>query len=244
MTSLQALIFMILFLQAASNVSGCYAYLGIALRSAIRMGLHRHLSHTKINPIEDETRRRVFHVVRQMDTYISATLGFPMMLNDEDIDQPLPTEVDDEYITQTSILEPPPGTPSYFQAFNAHCELMNILSKIVKHIYPLKGIEECVMNGNRANATYMISYIRINEIERELQEWYEKLPEYWRPGQDGPAEVTRYVNDAPRCFLFPFVRTCLLMPRLSDWSLCPGSLPNVTRGIWPPGQLSLHRSIS
>ncbi|KAK3313892.1 fungal-specific transcription factor domain-containing protein [Apodospora peruviana] len=191
MVSLQGLLFMILFLQATSNISGCYAFLGIALRSSLRMGLHRHLSHAKITPIEDETRRRVFHVVRQMDTYVSAILGFPILLHDEDIDQPMPTEVDDEYITKDTILAPPPGTPSFFQGCNAHNNLMGILSKVIKYIYPLKGVEECVMNGERPNATYMISYSRIKEIERELHDWYEKLPIYWRPSHEGPMEVIR-----------------------------------------------------
>ncbi len=194
MTSLQALIFLILFLQASSNVSGCYAYLGIALRTALRMGLHRHLPHARITPIEDETRRRVFHVVRQMDTYISATLGFPMMLSEDDIDQPMPTEIDDEYITKDAIIEPPSGTPSVFQAFNAQCRLMTILAKVVKYIYPLKGVEECIMNGHRPNATYLISYARIKEIEQDLQSWQEQLPPYWRPGQEESIEVMRCVD--------------------------------------------------
>jgi len=191
--SLQALVYMILFLQATSHVSGCYAFLGIALRSSLRMGLHRHLPHAKMSPIEDETRRRVFHVIRQLDTYVSAILGFPVLLHDEDVDQPQPTEVDDEYITEDAILAPPPGTPSFFQAFSAHSRLMAILRNIVKYIYPLKGVEECVMNGDRPNATYMISYARIKEIERELHQWYEELPIHWRPSPDGPIEVIRYV---------------------------------------------------
>lgn len=188
---------MILFLQATSNMSGCYAFLGIALRSSLRMGLHRHLSHAKINPIEDETRRRVFHCVRQMDTYVSAILGFPLLLRDEDIDQPLPTEVDDEYITKDAILMPPPGTPSFLTGTNAHSKLMDILAKVIKHIYPLKGVEQCVVNqrgfggSGDANATYMISYARIKEIERDLAEWYEQLPIYWRPSSEGPMEVIR-----------------------------------------------------
>jgi hypothetical protein len=185
---------MLLFLQVTANISGCYSFVGIALRSAIRMGLHRHLTHAKINPIEDETRRRCFYVIRQMDTYISAILGFPMLLSEDEIDQPLPTEVDDEYITKDAILKPPPGKPSVFQACNAHYRLMRILSKVIKHIYPLKGVEECVMNGNRPNARYMINYAKIREIEQDLQEWYEQLPIYWRPSPEGPIEVIRSVN--------------------------------------------------
>ncbi|KAK1750788.1 putative transcriptional regulatory protein [Echria macrotheca] len=190
-TSLQALVYMILFLQATSNISGCYAFLGIAFRSSLRMGLHRHLPHAKMTPIEDESRRRLFHVIRQLDTYVSAILGFPILLSDQDMDQPLPSEVDDEYITKDAMIPPPPGTPSFFQAFAAHSRLMTILRNVVTHIYPLKGVEEYVMKGDRPNATYMISYARIKEIERELHDWYEALPIHWRPSPDGPIEVIR-----------------------------------------------------
>jgi hypothetical protein len=184
---------MLLFLQVTSNISGCYAFVGIALRSAIRMGLHRHLAHVKITPIEDETRRRCFYVIRQMDTYISAILGFPMLLNDEDIDQPLPTEVNDEYITQDAIIAPAEGTPSFFQAFNAHERLMRILAKVVKHIYPLRSAEEAVAGRESRNPSFFVAYAKIQEIEEDLQDWYEQLPIQWRPSPDGPIEVIRYV---------------------------------------------------
>lgn len=192
MASLQALVYMILFLQATSNISDCYAFLGIALRSCLRMGLHRHLSHDKITPIEDESRRRLFHVIRQMDFYVSAILGFPLLLHDEDVDQPLPTEVDDEYITKDAIRMPPPGTPSYFQAFNAHNKLMRILAKVVRNIYPLRGMTDSA-KGQRADRTFMINYSRVQAIEAELQEWQSQLNEYWRPSHEGPIEVIRYV---------------------------------------------------
>lgn len=195
LTSLQALIYMLLFLQVAANISGCYSFTGIALRSAIRMGLHRRLSHSQLTPIEDEQRRRAFYVIRQMDAYISAILGFPIMLNNADIDQPLPTEVDDEYITKETILTPPPGTPSFIQAFNAHSKLMDILGKVVKYIYPIKGMEERVMKRSdgteTTRATYTINYGRIREIEQDLQDWYDRLPAHWRPSNDGPIEVIR-----------------------------------------------------
>lgn len=183
---------MILFIQSISNLSTCYGFVGIALRSALRMGLHRHLPHIKLNPIESETRKRVFYICRQMDTYVSALLGFPLLLNDEDIDQPLPTPVDDQFITKDAINTPPPGTPSFFEAFNAHVKLMDILGKVVKHIYPLKGIEQNEGEGSKQPyASYMISYGKVKEMEKELQQWNEELPFAWRPDSEGPVEVVR-----------------------------------------------------
>jgi hypothetical protein len=196
LTSVQALLFQILFLQATSNLSACYAFVGIALRSALRIGLHRHLEHDQIGIVEHEVRRRVFWVIRQMDIYTSTLLGFPLMLSADDIDQRYPTEVDDEYITPTGILQPPLGTPSFFEAFNAHTRLMEILSKITKHVYPMKGVGQSAIKGEKATSTYRISYARIKEIEADLQDWYERLPETWRPSAEGPIEVIRYVEDA------------------------------------------------
>ncbi|KAM5353808.1 hypothetical protein ACJ41O_000458 [Fusarium nematophilum] len=190
--SLQALLFIILFLQATSNLSSCYSFVGIALRSSLRIGLHRHLQHEKINAIEQEVRKRVFYVIRQMDIYVSTLLGFPLLLNVDDIDQPFPTEVDDEYITPTGILQPPPGSASFFQAFNAHSELMEILSKVTKYVYPTKGLgAQGMTKDNKPASTYLISYGRIKEIEADLHSWFERLPQHWRPSGEGPIETVR-----------------------------------------------------
>lgn len=193
LTSLQSLLFLILFLQATSNLSACYAFLGIATRIALRMGLHRHLPNANFAPLVSELRRRAFYFIRQLDIYCSAVLGFPILLHDEDIDQELPTEIDDDFITAYGILTPPPETPgSFFQAFNAHSRLMRILMKVIKYIYPLKGIEDAATNPNEtSHPTYMIDYQRIKEIEIDLQEWHEQLPERWRPSAEGPIEVIR-----------------------------------------------------
>ncbi|KAK5652920.1 hypothetical protein OQA88_9399 [Cercophora sp. LCS_1] len=186
MTTLQAMVFIALFLQATANLTGCHTFVGIAVRSALRMGLHRHLPHAQMTPIEVETRRRVFHVIRQMDIYLSTTLGLPLLLQDKDIDQPLPTEVDDNYITEFTIHTPAPATPSFFHAFNAHAKLMKILAKVVEHLYPPTGV-----GGGASDVTYMISYTRIKEIEQDLHNWCEHLPVAWRPGPIDDTQVVR-----------------------------------------------------
>lgn len=188
MTSLQAIIFMVLFLQATSNLSICYSYIGHALRSALRIGLHRSLS-GNFNPIERETRKRVFWIIRKLDTYVSAILGFPIMLSSDDIDQEMPLEVDDEYITKDAILPMPPGKLSLFVASNAHTQLMVITTKVVKHIYPIKGLEQSISRNNPSS--YTISLTKIREIEKDLQDWRERLPMGLRPGGEGPPELIR-----------------------------------------------------
>lgn len=184
LTSLQTVLFMVLFLQSSARLSNCYSHLGIVLRSAMRMGLHRSVSNT-FNPIEQETRRRVFWCVRKLDTYVGALLGLPKTLSDEDIDQEMPLEVDDEYITAEKVLPMPPGKVSLMASFNAHTRLVVILSKTVQYIYPIKG------NKGQNSQSYIVSHARIREIEQDLQQWMEALPMAFRPGDEAPPEFVR-----------------------------------------------------
>ncbi|KAK4449686.1 fungal-specific transcription factor domain-containing protein [Podospora aff. communis PSN243] len=182
MTTLQALVFMAQFLQATANLSECHSFVGIALRSAFRMGLHRHLPHVRMTPIEDQHRRRLFHVIWQMDIYLSTAIGLPLVLREQDIDQPLPAEVGDEFITETAILEPPPGTYNLAQAFNAHAKLMRILAKVVQTLYPPSGV--------LGDAVFICA--RVKDIEKDLHSWFEQLPTVWRPGPPADdVQVTR-----------------------------------------------------
>ncbi|KAH8660119.1 fungal-specific transcription factor domain-containing protein [Xylariales sp. PMI_506] len=212
MTTLQALVFIIQFLQATGNLNGCHTFVGIALSSALRMGLHRHLSHTVIAPIKDETRRRVFHTIRQMDIYLSTTLGLPLLLQDKDIDQPWPSEVDDEYITEGGIQVPPPGTPSFLEAFNAHARLMRILAKVVEYLYPPTGT-----GRGSTDVNYMVSYARVREIEQDLHDWHEHLSPTWRPsGPEQDIEIVR-VKILLR-FAYAHVQLMLYRPFLQFYS--------------------------
>lgn len=175
---------MILFLQASANISTCYSYIGIALRASIRLGLHRSVS-ANFNPVELETRRRVFWVVRSMDVHVSTILGLPWMLSEDDIDQEPPSGIEDEYITSEGVLPVPPNTPSLMAGVNAHIRLGQILLKVTKYIYPVKAAN--LSSGH----TYMVSHSKIREIERDLQAWKEDLPEWFKPGGDAPPDVDR-----------------------------------------------------
>ena len=190
LTSLQAVIFMTMFLQSSANLNTCYSYIGIAQRSAVRMGLHRNLAGS-FDPIEQETRRRVFWVIRILDTYVSTLLGFPHMLSSDDIDQEFPT-ADDEYITKERILPMSPGKMPLMAASNAHASLMAILAKVIKYIYPIKGLETSAQGVPKA--TYNVTYTKIREIEKDLAAWLDNLPMALRPGGDGSPDILRYVR--------------------------------------------------
>ena len=186
---LQAVVFMILFLQSSAKLSVCYAYIGVALRSALRMGLHRCFNEN-FNPVEAETRKRVFWVIRKMDTYVGALLGLPHSLEDDQIDQEYPAEVDDEYLTENGIIPMPEGTISSLTANNAHTSLVGILAKIVKYIYPVKAASRTNYQGQTVKS-YSVSYSKIVEIEHDLQEWQDRLPLQLKPGGEACKVILR-----------------------------------------------------
>ena len=176
--SLQTIICMILFLQSTAKLSTCWSYVGIALHSAIRMGLHRSIAGAAFNPIEIEIRKRMFWQIRKMDIYVGAMLGLPTMLSDDDIDQEEPLEIDDECLTVDRILPMSEDRVPLMAATNAHLRLIRILQRIMHDIYPIKNTQH--LRGKAQS--YVISYSTIREIERDLHEWMENLPMSLRPG--------------------------------------------------------------
>lgn len=158
-------------------MSTCYTYLGIALRSAIQMGLHRRVTavHT---PIERQTRCRLFWVLRKMDIYVSTLLGLPCGIADDDIDQEMPLEIDDEYLLESISLPQPAQRLARMAATNAHIKLTGILKKVVAYVYPIKGVEQTI---NGSSEVYLVEDGKIDEIEVALQGWVDTLPETLHP---------------------------------------------------------------
>ena len=194
LTCLQTMVFMILFLQASAKLSTCYSYIGIALRACLRLGLHRNVP-GDFDFIEQEQRKRIFWVLRNMDSYVGIMLGLPQMLGEDDYDQVLPQEVDDDRITAGEILPQPPGKFPLIRAANAHTRLVAILRKVTKYVYPIKMNDSSVQG--KADNRYMISHSKIRELESDLQAWMDELPMDLRPSDDAPQELIRYVFSHP-----------------------------------------------
>ncbi|KAK9249538.1 fungal-specific transcription factor domain-containing protein [Lipomyces tetrasporus] len=205
--AIQAVILMIMFLQSTARLSTCYSYIGIALRAALRLGLHRKVAYN-FSPVEAEVRKRVFWTIRKMDIHISAMLGLPRCIDENDIDQEQPLEIDDEYITETGILPHPLGVVTQPLVANVHTRLMAILSHIVEDIYPIKPRTPVAQPGTYA--VNCVSYVKVVELENDLQHWLDSLPFELRPGIEPPKkwyQANRLLNVA-----FCYVKIILYRP--------------------------------
>ena len=104
-------------------------------------------------------------------------LGLPASLCDDDIDQEMPAEIDDEFITERDTFRQPPDRPSIMMACNAYTRLMGIISKVTKYIYPLKAP---LLDGKG-----LIRVDLVKEIEQDLDRWRTSIPEHLRqPGKE------------------------------------------------------------
>ncbi|KAF5101857.1 hypothetical protein D0Z00_000719 [Geotrichum galactomycetum] len=185
--AIQSIVMMIIFLQCSARLSTCYSYIGVALRSALRAGLHRKVAYN-FNPIELETRRRLFWTIRKMDIYVNAMLGLPRSTAESDFDQELPEEIDDENITEEAYFPQEKGKLSSAGIANAHTRLITILSHIMKHIYPVKQ-EEAIDSDSKP--LYNVTHTKVAEMEQEIREWLESLPPELKPGTTPPPEYLK-----------------------------------------------------
>lgn len=107
------------------------------------------------------------------------------MLSNEDIDQELPLEADDAYITETAVLPMPEGMVSVMVAFNAQVRLVGLMAKTVRYVYPLHTTR------SNSESAFVVSHAKIREVEQDLQRWMEDLPMALKPGGDAPPNLIR-----------------------------------------------------
>lgn len=98
LASVQARLCQCLWLLSESRINHCWTLFGTVARLTYAIGLHRKRSADYIDHIELECRRRTFWSAYALDNYLSAALGRPLTFHDEDIDQELPSCIDDSGI--------------------------------------------------------------------------------------------------------------------------------------------------
>ncbi|QKX58801.1 uncharacterized protein TRUGW13939_05928 [Talaromyces rugulosus] len=131
------------------------------------LGLHRRRL-SKINRggpayVEQELRKRIFWSAYTLDKYLSVMFGRPRLLDDEDIDQDMPDEVNDEDM----FLEAPPkfqgAADCMMTASVLHFRLGHITGEISRRVYPTKS------------TSTVAPYKAAIELVAELQEWKKSL---------------------------------------------------------------------
>ncbi|CAG8591345.1 13302_t:CDS:2 [Acaulospora morrowiae] len=154
LTTIQALILLAGHQQGAKN-STMWLYIGLAIRLAQDMGLHRDSSKWNLDERQSEIRKRIWWACFLGDRLISAALGRPLAINDADCDVGLPV---------VGIIADDPAHS--VEGFIQSIKIIAILGKVLSHIYGIKA--KRTINGNYDSV--------LADLDAELNEWHENLP--------------------------------------------------------------------
>jgi len=136
LTSVQARLCQCFYLLAKSRLNHCWSLFGTTAHLVLAMGLHRRRRvEQKTDLIDHECRKRVFWCAYSLDKYLSSALGRPRTFHDEDIDQELPTSVNDSDLHTHHLTPNSSRAQSIMLAPIAHIKLLRIVSSILRDMY-------------------------------------------------------------------------------------------------------------
>ncbi|KAJ7583344.1 fungal-specific transcription factor domain-containing protein [Mycena floridula] len=153
----------VIYLHESSTIETTWAVLGIALRLAQDLGLHKKMAGEPEAIADNESWKRIFWCLAAMDPPTSSSFGRPPGLNSDDFDQEYPLECDDQYWVQSDLekaFKQPPHRPSKISSFILYIKLVGILEMAQRTLYvPNRPIsrKQAVLQLDEAMAKWMKS---------------------------------------------------------------------------------------
>ncbi|KAF9009374.1 fungal-specific transcription factor domain-containing protein [Cyathus striatus] len=170
------------FLHGCFAPHSCWVLVGIGIRLAQDVGVHRRRVSREKLTVEDELWKRAFWVLVTMDRMASTGLGRPCAILDDDFDLDIPMECDDEFWEHPDPeqrFKQPAGIPSTVSAFNQQLRLNRIMAFALFTIYSIKTKfwESILQQWDQHIVT---------ELDSALNKWISSLPEHlrWDPNQN------------------------------------------------------------
>ncbi|KAJ9202526.1 transcriptional regulator family: Fungal Specific TF [Paecilomyces variotii] len=163
--SIQALLLMTLYMLTAAKRNTAWAYFGMAVRLAYALGLHRVETQLIFNESERVStsvhRMMLWKSLYVMDRFISACLGRPTAIHDDDCSDAL-------FSSNNIAPNPPHGDQSFLSdTLTASVQSAKILGVILNRVYRKRKISLKIARG----------------IAVDIHNWTQSLPEFlqWNP---------------------------------------------------------------
>jgi hypothetical protein len=176
----QALLLTGQYLQATNSPARCWNVIGLAIRVAQGLGLHRN-GHISERPscIEQQVSRRVWYGCILMDRVVGMTFGRPLMiLHDFRVDPPC--IVDDSLISDSCVGEQPPDKPSLVAFYGETIKLYDILADILKELYEVQGCGDSINLDDACFPSEIRTALLNNvmKLENRLGRFKEQIPKH------------------------------------------------------------------
>ncbi|KAL6709123.1 hypothetical protein ACN47E_001939 [Coniothyrium glycines] len=178
MTSVQALVLLSNLSQKRNSPNTGWNLLGLAVRTALSLALHRELPHWKISLIEREIRRRVWWGLYIFDSGASTTFGRAIMLPDqESMNVHSVLNVDDESLTpRTASLPEESSEPTLYSSLRAQSDFHIHTNYISNRLLAEPGLSaEAALALNYSIDCWKLSlppYFQLDIIPTNQARWY------------------------------------------------------------------------
>lgn len=169
--NVQALLLLQLYEQNSGERNTSWLILGLAIRMAITLGMHREGTYASFDDAEASTRRVVWWTLYQVEFNMSMILGRPPSINAKEVNVSLPED---------DVLD----GAGYPQGFEEHyLKLTNIGHRIRRLITTVtaKYADESALLGHQAH---------VKALLHELEAWKANLPHHFAP--ESPTVTLRH----------------------------------------------------
>ncbi|KAK0441749.1 fungal-specific transcription factor domain-containing protein [Desarmillaria tabescens] len=162
-----------------------WTMIGVGLRSAIAIGLHRRKTGGCKFTVDDELKKRSFWVLVVLDRLLGLYVGYPAMIQDEELDLEMPVECDDDYWEVAPDgqvrFNQPSDEPSQISYINAVIRLTEIMSVVMKTLCSIKKAR--AMSGLTGKSW---EQRLVAELDSSLNAWVDSIPDHlrWDPKRE------------------------------------------------------------
>ncbi|PYI07059.1 C6 transcription factor [Aspergillus sclerotiicarbonarius CBS 121057] len=190
LTLVQALLLLSNYAQKRNKPNTGWNFLGLAVRMAMSLGLHKEFPGWKISLLQREVRRRLWWGVYIFDSGAAKTFGRPILLPEDSVmDAKHVLNIHDEALTSiTTTLPPEVNEPTLYSGLIAQARFHLLTNSVYQRL----------ISGPSLTPEETLG------LQKPMEEWYNGLPDYFK-------QPPTPVSDA-----FALVRNRLMW---RDWNL-------------------------
>lgn len=168
LTIVQTLTLISNYLQKRDRPNSGYNYMGLAVRMAMGLGLHKDFELPDESIFDAETRRRVWWCIYIFDCGQTITFGRPLGIPSAGIDLKLPTNTLDVYVTKSSKREP--------LSENGPTIYSSLRLQALFHLFT-NGIYERIISDPYPSANELLQW-----DDNYIKRWESMIPTYFATG--------------------------------------------------------------
>lgn len=202
--ALEGMLLLTLFQLRSSKPAEIWSIIGVTMRHAISLGLHRKFGGSRSL---DQRRKRLFWTIFMLEQSIARTMGRPMSISNRDIDVELPANVDEniEIDSEMELTLSQDRGPTTMSA--------------IVHIFRLAQLESKIYTSVHRVDRSSADEAKIVRLRRSLNEWRDQIPLHVPNCQDDSEDesyLTHYYADSTYHILhYHLALLLLLLPRLT-----------------------------